>query len=157
MKRYADMISGGSIIIIAVVMLYQTTNIRALGIMDFGPELIPRMLSTALLLAGIGIFCTGLSANRGKRANGNSETKDLTDYRRTALTAGLITFYIGALQFIGFIITTVLYLFFQFMVLGGTAKKKMPLYAALAVSFTFGIYYLFYSVFSVLLPPGLLY
>ncbi len=157
MKRYSDVISGGVLVLISVVMLFETRNIRALGIMKFGPKIMPRLFSSALLLVGIGIVLYGLkAAHRAPAGAQRSESEELNG-RKVAATAGLITFYVFALEPIGFIITTMLYLFLQFLVLGGARRRQLPIYAVLAVAVSLGVYALFYGVFDVFLPPGLLY
>ncbi len=156
MKRYADVVSGSFLVLVSIVMLLETRSIRALGIMEFGPKIMPRILSTALLIVGLAIVVTSLV--RMKSAPVTEDPKETegpsVNYKKVAATAALISFYVFSLRPFGFIVTTIIYLFGQFVVLGGVAKRRLPIYGLLSLGVSFGIYYLFYFVFNVLLPPG---
>jgi putative tricarboxylic transport membrane protein len=154
MKRYADVISSSVLVVISIVMLNETRRIQALGIMEFGPKVMPRLMAGALLIVGAGILIPALLRLRRPVAAAVSAAPPATDYRRVALTAALITLYVFSLRPLGFLLTTVLYLFGQFLVLGGVVRRRLPMYGFLALAVAFGIYYLFYGAFKVLLPPG---
>ncbi len=154
MKRYADVISSSALVLIAIVMLNETRKIQALGIMEFGPKVMPRLMAGALLIVGASILIPALLRLRHASAAPVGAAPPAIDHRRVALTAALITLYVFALRPLGFLVTTVLYLFGQFLVLGGVVKRRLPVYGLLALAVAFGIYYLFYGAFKVLLPPG---
>jgi putative tricarboxylic transport membrane protein len=154
MKRNADVISSSVLVLVAIVMLNETRRIQALGIMEFGPKVMPRLLAGALLIVGAGILIPALLRLRRAPEAPAGASAPAIDHRRVALTAALITLYVFALRPLGFLVTTLLYLFGQFLVLGGAVRRRLPVYGALALAVAFGIYYLFYGAFKVLLPPG---
>lgn len=156
MKRYGDVVSGGVLVLASIIMFFETRNIRAFKIMKFGPKVMPRLLSIALFIVGVAIVLTGLL--RLRRIHGAAEAPGgavaSIDYKRVAATMVLIAAYVLALRPLGFVLVSIVYLFCQFVVLGGAAKLRLPIYGLLSLGVSLGIYYLFYFAFNVLLPPG---
>lgn len=156
MKRYADVVSGSFLVLVSILISLETRNIRAFRIMTFGPKVMPRLLSIVLCIVGVAIVVTGLLRLRrpheADEADGGAGAS--VDYRKVLSTMALIAFYVFALRPLGFIFVTVVYLLSQFIVLGGVARRRLPIYGLLSLGVAFGIYYLFYFAFNVLLPPG---
>ncbi len=158
MKRYADIISGSFIAFIGVVFLIETRNIQALMKMEFGPKIMPRILSVGLIFFGVTIAASGWI--QSKNRPGAVQSRHLGEIRtaKVLATAALIIFYVAALQPLGFLVTSVIYLFLQVIVLGGVAKKARLLpYALVSIIVASGINVLFTQVFKVLLPAGRLW
>jgi putative tricarboxylic transport membrane protein len=155
MKRYADAISGSIVVLIGVVMFFETRNIQALMVMDFGPKIMPRIFTIGLVLFGSIVAVGGyLRAMRDPSVVQSSRLGSV-DLKKVVFTIGLIIAYVVALRPLGFLVTSVLYLFFQILVLGGAAKKRRLLpYAVVSLIMSFGIYFLFTDVFTVFLPKG---
>lgn len=156
MKRYADVVSGSFLVLVSIVTLFETRAIRAFKIMKFGPKIMPRILSITLLIVGVIIVVSALL--RLLRTPVAVEDKGgeaaSVNYKKVAATMALIGFYVFSLRPLGFILVTIIYLFCQFAVLGGVAKRRLPAYGILSLGLSFGIYNLFYFAFNVLLPPG---
>ena len=157
MKRYADAVSGGFMIVISIILLRETGRIQALGIMQFGPKVMPRIFAGVLFIVGCVITAQCFWNLRREKIPAERKNAVPVNRRRVVMTAGLITFYVFLLQPLGFIVTTLAYLILQFLVLGGPGKRQIPVYVVLSVLVTMGIYTLFYRVFDVFLPPGILY
>ena len=71
----------------------------------------------------------------------------------------LLIFYAILMEPLGFVISSIIYVFFQIWVLTPINKRdlKMKLMAGgLSVFFSIGLYYLFTKYFMVLLPAGIL-
>jgi putative tricarboxylic transport membrane protein len=161
MKKYGDIISGSIFVIISILLLLETRKIRSLGLTMVGPQLMPIILLSLLLLTGAGVLIIGVI----RLLRTQPSIGDVDSYKRatepdnlTVIKTGvLLTIYIVLLQPIGFIIATPIYLFIQLVILGGISRRKIIIYMILSLSFTFGVYTLFFNVFYVLLPPGLLY
>jgi putative tricarboxylic transport membrane protein len=71
------------------------------------------------------------------------------------LTFVLIFLYLALLEPLGFLLSTAVYLFFQFIVLS-RKKPNLPLYGLLSISTSAIVYYLFVKVFILFLPAGIL-
>lgn len=155
LREYADVISGATLAVFGVIMLIETRNIRALRIMEFGPRVMPRLYSIALMGLGGAIAISGAIRAFGSAGGAQSPNFGDSNYLKSFLTIGLIGFFVVALRPIGFLLTSILYLFFQFLVLGGAAHRwRLLWYAGLAATVSLGIYLLFSQVFNVLLPVG---
>lgn len=155
MKRYADVVSGSVLAVIGVVMLVESRHVRALMAMEFGPKIMPQIYSVGLIVLGAVIAISGwLRARQNPDAAQSSHLGNVSK-KNVIFTMGLIAFYVAALRPLGFIVTSITYLFLQIIVLGGVPNRRQLLSAAIvAVSISFGIYHLFYGVFNVFLPPG---
>ncbi len=155
MKRYADVISGCVLSLIGIIMLIETRNIRALMLMEFGPKIMPRIYSVGLIGLGAAIAIIGAVRARQHPSASQSSHMGPIDGKKVALTMGLIAFYVVALRPLGFLVTSIIYLFFQILVLGGAANKwRLLPYALISLVVVFGVYALFFGVFRVFLPPG---
>lgn len=79
------------------------------------------------------------------------------DYGTTLKTVALIVAYTALLNSVGFLITTALYLFVQFVVLTPADQKpRYALYAAIALVTSVAVYALFRYAFDLVLPVGLI-
>lgn len=77
------------------------------------------------------------------------------DYRTIIITAALILAYVALLNWFGFPLMSILYLFVQMIVLTPSyAKKKYWLYAVVAVTVSLFVYYMFRWAFDLMLPDG---
>ena len=155
MKRYADLISGGLLALVGIILLVESRNIRAMMEMEFGPKIMPQIYSVALIGLGAAIAVSSLvRARKGAFPSGKWQHSTIGRFRVVA-TMGLVVFYVAALRPLGFLATSIVYLFFQFLVLGGAANKwRLLPYLIVAVAVSLGIYHLFYGVFNVFLPVG---
>ena len=67
--------------------------------------------------------------------------------------------YAALMKPVGFIITSIIYVFLQILILTPIKKrsrKVMGIAAVMAVTFSTVLYYVFTKYFMVLLPPGIL-
>ncbi|MFQ3621011.1 MAG: tripartite tricarboxylate transporter TctB family protein, partial [Spirochaetales bacterium] len=117
--------------------------------------------ATLLAILSLVLMVQSVTKKASSRADGTSIGGELDidaqkkRRKRVQLTFLLILLYLILLEPIGFLITTTLYLFFQFWVLS-KGKPKLPLYGIIAILTSLGVYYLFVRVFILFLPPGIL-
>jgi putative tricarboxylic transport membrane protein len=71
-------------------------------------------------------------------------------------TIGLLIVYAVVLQYLGFILSTMLYLFVQMIVLAGERKTKYVTLVLISVVASTGIYALFVYGLELMLPAGIL-
>jgi putative tricarboxylic transport membrane protein len=67
-----------------------------------------------------------------------------------------LVLYIALLPIIGFLITTVVYLFAQMYLLADKKERKIPLFLVTSVVTSVFVYFVFKSVFFLMLPAGIL-
>lgn len=155
MKRYADVISGSVLALVGAIFLIETRNIQAIMKMEFGPKVMPRIISVLLIVLGVIIAGLGLHTAKTYPEKSQSRNFHIENVTGVLLTAVCLVFYIIALQPLGFLATSIVFLFAQFAVLGGVAhKKRLLFYAIISIVVSIGIYLLFTRVFGVLLPAG---
>ncbi|MGE4353694.1 MAG: tripartite tricarboxylate transporter TctB family protein [Oscillospiraceae bacterium] len=98
----------------------------------------------------------------GSPENGTKSTaakKNIHDFIQqyiSVITLILIGIYISLMRPLGFILSTILYLFVQILLIAPREKKKPVFIAILSIAFSFAIYTIFTKGFYVILPPGIL-
>ena len=86
----------------------------------------------------------------------DSTTPARRRYVNAALTIALITVYFVVMPIVGFLISTVVYLFLQFCLLGERRHWNIRLFAVLAVIIPVVVYFTFRLAFELRLPAGLI-
>ena len=87
-----------------------------------------------------------------------SRHPDTADYKRVLFSLVASIVYVNVLSPIGFIISTLVYLFVQITILAPDAhrtKKDLIQYLVIDVIFTFVVYFLFRYGFKIVLPAGI--
>jgi putative tricarboxylic transport membrane protein len=142
---------GVFILAIGLGYLYMTSCLPRKQFID--AAFIPYILSITMCLLG----AFQIWEARRLPAASSSGTADNADYLTVAKTLGLITAYAALLVPVGFPITTVVYLFVQFIVLTPTDKKiNYTMYAIIAIVTSAIVYSTFRYAFDMILPTGLL-
>lgn len=83
-------------------------------------------------------------------ANRNADTKSLI------MIFAVLIIYMALMSFLGFMISSALFLFATMMLLTPKAKQKLPLIIILSVVVAAGVYYLFVYGLDMVLPAGIL-
>lgn len=128
-------------------------------VMEIGPDFMPRLVGIIILvLALLLLFWTvkGLKKHVGEVET--SGYKDTADYKRVLFSLVASIVYVNVLSPIGFIISTLVYLFAQITILAPDAhrtKKDLIQYLVIDVIFTFVVYFLFRYGFKIVLPAGI--
>lgn len=158
--RKRDLYLGIGFLLFSVGVWIASLSIKHLVVARIGSAFVPQLAASLLgLLSIILIIQSVLHAPEGpskvetfteQEAEAASKRK-----KRVRLTFVLILVYLILLEPVGFLITSSLYLFFQFWVLS-RRKPNLPLFGIIAVSGSIIIYYLFVKVFALFLPAGIL-
>ncbi|MCX7788094.1 MAG: tripartite tricarboxylate transporter TctB family protein [Spirochaetes bacterium] len=159
-SRKRDLYLGIGFLLFSIGVWIASLSIKHLVVARISSSFVPQLAATILgILSLILILQSVLSApNDSSKVDVTSEQETESDAKRkqrVRLTFLLILLYLIFLEPIGFLITTALYLFFQFWVLS-RRKPNLPLYGIIAVSTSVIIYYLFVKVFVLFLPAGIL-
>jgi hypothetical protein len=149
-----------------VTFSFQSNNF-SFGSSDYGPTFFPRVLA---ILIGILALILTLS-DRKKMASDTTisdkaEEEILSDGQtlEDKKNAGKLVLYILGITFlyllimrpIGFVISTIAYIFLSIWLLRPKQHLHFLWILAGSVAFTLGLQYLFGTVMNVMLPPGLL-
>lgn len=162
----SDLITGIIAAAFSVFYLSQTTTIKIFGGATGGvnARTVPEIWGSCLLILSIILIVRSIYGMAKAKKNptlpeqGNF-IKNLIDKREVAYTFALLIGYAALMKPVGFIITSIIYVFLQILILTPIKKrsrKVMGIAAVMAVTFSTVLYYVFTKYFMVLLPPGIL-
>lgn len=152
MKKHSDLIFGLIMLAIAAGYLVLTLQVPISGGI-FNGRFFPLIIDLILFLLTAFQFAAYLK-HKGCELEESGGEKD----GKTVLyTVALIVAYIALMQYIGFVLSTALYLFLQFIVMTPSDKKiGYVKYAVIAVVSSVAIYMIFrYTELNVMLPQGI--
>ncbi|MBO1537956.1 tripartite tricarboxylate transporter TctB family protein [Pseudomonas sp. OA65] len=148
-----ELIAGLAMLGAGIAYLVLTLNLPRRGTVD--AAFVPWILAIALCLLGaLQLWAWRKLPNKSAEPTEKSEA---IDYPTVIKSLALVLLYTVLMEPVGFVITTVLYLYAQFIVLTPADEKVKHLrYALIAVVSSVLIFYIFRHGFDLLLPVGLL-
>ncbi|MBR1918037.1 MAG: tripartite tricarboxylate transporter TctB family protein [Spirochaetales bacterium] len=158
MKKYLknrDFVSGFVLVLLSVIGFYSTNKFNVSSISSYGnPATVPRII---LILLFIMSALTMVGAIRKENGDGeNREERSLEQKLPEYLTFVLLVVYVFTVKPIGYVISTAIYLLLQMYVLSCFEKRRLWLFALIAIMVSPLLYYIFRAFFDVLLPAGIL-
>ena len=155
-KKCRDLILGVFMLGLSGFYLYFAQQIKT------KPKLTPAYASDRIMPTILGILLAVLSVIlivQGLRQlkaqdDGNDKKMDRADTIAVVLTFAIIICYIILLPYLGFILSTMLYLFLQMIILAPPDKRNYVLFAIVAVVFTLLVFFAFRMGLSQPLPRG---
>lgn len=155
-KKCRDLILGVFMLALSGFYLYFAQQIKT------KPKLTPSYASDRIMPTILGILLAILSifliiqGVKKLKAHDDEEVKkmDRADVMAVVFTFAIIIAYIMLLPYLGFILSTVIYLFFQMIILAPSDKRNIVLFAVVAVVFTLLVFYAFRLGLSQPLPRG---
>lgn len=155
-KKCRELILGVVMLAFSGFYLYFTLQIKT------RPKLTPtyanaRIMPTILgvLLAIVAIVCI-VQGVRKMMSREKEEAAEKTDITTVVLTFAVIINYILSMQPMGFIYSTIVYLFLQMLVLAPSEKRNYLLFAIISVVFTAFLFVAFRIGLTMMLPRGLI-
>lgn len=139
-----DRISGLVLLFLGLGMLWEASGLPMGTLRLPGPALMPVVLASLLGMLGLLIFFSGANSPR-------LTSLRWEDTGRAVVILAVCTFATAALERLGYRITTALLLVFLLWVV---ERQKVTLVLSLALGLSIGSYWLFRSIFHVLLPVG---
>jgi putative tricarboxylic transport membrane protein len=148
-----ELIAGLAMLGAGVAYLILTMNLPRRGTVD--AAFVPWVLAVALCL--LGALQLWVWRKLPDKSAEPLEKPEAIDYPTVIKSMALVLLYTALMQPLGFVITTVLYLYAQFIVLTPADEKVKHLqYVLIAVVSAVLIFYIFRHGFDLLLPVGLL-
>lgn len=132
-----------------ILLFLESYGIKGKMRHDMGSGFFPAVIAAAVVVVAIIHLILVL------RDKGQNEVKGVGDVRGGLETIVLVLLYVAAFQPVGFIISTVLYLFLQIIVLTPAEKIRLPFISAFSFIFPFFIYVFFVYVINTPLPIGM--
>jgi putative tricarboxylic transport membrane protein len=144
-------------------MFVASLSFKQLTTSQVGPAFMPQIIAALIALMSIAIIIEGYrkvksgpeggQAEEGEDAEGHA--KDVS-YRPVIQSFVLMAIYVAIMPIVGFLITTIVYMFLQMMILSSKPERRWLLFAVISIAATSIIYYMFRNVFYIMLPTGLL-
>lgn len=178
-KCFPDVIAGIILFLACIVFYTQLGEIRRLSALSdsVGPRFFPRLILIVLMVLAALIIAGGIPKGRknlqalNKEKSGCAPAKETPETAVSALrwlaeiveTNGTVRtwisilgifFFILLMKPLGFAISGAIYLFLQFSLLAPAEKRKLWLYAVIAVVVSFGSYLIFRYAIHLNLPAG---
>lgn len=148
-----ELIAGLAMLGAGIAYLILTMNLPRRGTID--AAFVPWVLAVALCL--LGALQLWVWRKLPDKSAEPVEKPEAIDYPTVIKSMALVLLYTALMQPVGFLITTALYLYAQFIVLTPADEKVKHLrYVLIAVVSAVLIFYIFRHGFDLLLPVGLL-
>ena len=132
-----------------IFLFVESMGIKHMMKNDVGSAFFPKVVAVAITGVSVIRLIMTLREPAGERRKSNSDLKG------GWLTIVLIAAYVMAFQPVGFIISTMVYLFLQILVLVPKEKRSWPLTVIISVVAPIAIYALFTYAISSPLPKGI--
>ena len=136
-------------LIFGIFLFTQSMGIQAMMGKDLGSGFVPKIVAGAIVVFSIWkLSITVLSKTEG------GKKKQDDDMKGGLFTICLLAAYVVLFKPLGFIISTVFYLFLQTLILSDESNRNLPLFGVISVTAPIVIYVLFVYVIKMPLPTG---
>ena len=157
-RKYGDIITGIFYAVLGAAVIYLSKQLPKSKVMKIGPDFMPMLIGVIILILALILLVSAIKNFKANSEKIASMPADTSDYKRVLASLVLVVIYVNILAPIGFILSTLGYLFLQIVVLAPndrrTAKNILG-YAVLDVVFVFAVFFLFRYGFKIVLPSGI--
>lgn len=155
-KKTTDAISGAVILLVAVAMYLNLPGPGETVVAGLDLSLAPRLV--AMLLGGLSLLLIVTALVPTGETQAEDEGKEKMPYRgRLIATAMLIVAAAACFEWLGFVVTSAIYIFAQCYILTYERGAFKPVgTAVLAIAFPVAVYLMFWHWLSMPLPSGIL-
>ena len=155
-KKCRDLILGIVLLALSIAYLVMARQIKTRPKMVpsyANSQIIPTLLGILLAILSICLIYQGI---RGMKKEDGSPVQKMSkvDLLSVALTFAAMVLYIIILPYLGFILSTMVFLFAQITILSPKEKRNLLLFAIVAVVFTIIAFIAFRIGLSQMLPRG---
>ncbi|QCR32323.1 tripartite tricarboxylate transporter TctB family protein [Lysinibacillus sp. SGAir0095] len=161
-----DFITGGVIAAVAAIMFIMTFSFEefAGAGVGVGVEFMPRVIAVLMLITAVVIMINAYR-NRDKQIkviDGETgleveeEDPNSKNYKKLSISLGAMIIYAILTPFIGFLLSSILYLITQMFILSDNDKKKLIVIGTISIVMSVIVYFIFRNVFYVMLPQGII-
>ena len=147
-SKRIDIGVGSTLSFFSVVIFLYSNQYKVGNVTQYGPNFFPQILSVIMLFLSLMLI---VNAVKGKSEK-DLESIDKTGFIRSSITLGIAITYLIIMQFLGFFIATVLFLY-VLMTFIGHKGKLVRIISCLGV--TIVVYGIFYLFLKVPLPGGI--
>ncbi len=148
-----DIISGSVLLVLSISMYIASLGIRKILPFGVSSAFFPKVVALFLAVISILIIAQGVRSYRQEKGT----IFKLSDKKVGGVvlaTLLLLGFYVFSLEFLGFVLTTFVYLVLQIGVLAPPRQRNWTVVAIISAVVSLGAYYSFYHLFHLILPTG---
>lgn len=151
-----DIIISFIFIILSIFMLISSSkftsgfNQESLGASGF-----PRMIAVLILILAVVNIIKWLKNN--KKSYDFSLNKILDEYKNVILVLLMFLVYVVSMKYIGFIISTIIFLLSTQWILSNKSKRNIPIIVIITLFISLGAYFFFTSYLTVVFPAGIFF
>lgn len=156
-----ELLIGIALIVISIVIYTQGGNFPQFGEVHLNAGSFPRLIVVLMGSLSFIMVILRLKAILSQRKeNGKIDIipnfKNLfTEYKLVIITLASLFIYTFSMKYIGFLLSTFLFIVGNSLLIGPKSKKDLVLVSVIALSITFGSYYLFQNLLHVRFPRGM--
>ena len=157
-RKYGDIIVSIFYTALGAVVIYLAQQLPKSRVMKIGPDFMPMVIGTIILILALMLLFSSVRNFRANAKKAETMPADTSDYKRVLASLVLVVIYVNILAPVGFILSTLGYLFLQILVLAPDDRRKRKdiiTYAIIDVVFVLVVFYLFRYGFKIVLPSGL--
>lgn len=159
LKKYGDVISGTILFIVSVLLFRSSYDIRTTIPGLLGADFMPKVVGVLLGILSISLVMTAVLRTRLARADLPEEEGSREENREQLKVLAVlcaITVYVLILNRLGFVLSTMLFLFSEMSIMASKRSfRSYLIFAVIAVFASFFVFYLFRAAFRLYLPPGI--
>ena len=160
MNANKDIITGSTVIGLGGLLLWACQGVKDFASVGVGAAFLPQIAAWLFIFLGATMLIVALRTSPTKPKSTSTQASETAipfgGVRAVLVTFLLMCIYIGLMDKLGFILTSIAYIFAQTLILTKGAPRSYLLFGLLALLTSVGSYYLFVNVFQVMIPSGIL-
>ena len=157
-RKYGDVIVGIFYTALGVAVIYLAKQLPKSRVMKIGPDFMPMVIGVLIVFLALMLLISAVKNFKANAAKAEAMPADTSDYKRVLASLVLVVIYVNILAPVGFILSTLGYLFLQIVVLAPNdrrSSKNILTYAIIDIIFVFVVFFLFRYGFKIVLPAGI--
>ncbi len=152
-----ELMTGFFFLLVTVVYSSQIPIIKRTKISPVNSAFLPLIISIGMgILTVCQLYCAYIDIKKRPLQQESVQMEQASDINRVICTLGCALVYVILFQPLGFVISSIAYLFAQMCVLAPKEERKPVLFFIVSVISVIAIYLLFYKGLRLMLPNGIL-
>ena len=156
LKRWSDFAAGCILLVSSIWMFIATLSIRTSDIAEISSALMPQIVCWIMGILSVALIVQGYKKAQQPVEKPKVENGEKNDMRTLALSALLLVAYGACFEPLGFVLSSISYLFIQGYLMTEPGKFRPVPHCIFAVAAPVLIDYIFRNWLSLVLPSGLL-
>ncbi len=158
-KKYGDLVVSIFYLVLGFALIFGARALPKSKVMEIGPDFMPTVIGVLILILAAILLVNTVRNFKFNAEEAEKSGPEQCDYKRVLASLVSSVVYVNVLKPVGFIVSTLVYLFLQIFILAPDDQRKpknLVFYLVLDVIFTLIVYFLFRYGFKIVLPAGLI-